>query len=100
MPELSHDIARHLPFLRRYARALTGSQERGDRYVHVCLETLLQEPQRIAPDRDVRLQLFALFHDVWAVVSRLRPRRKATAMSNAGAETGCRKALPRCLQSS
>ena len=76
MPELSHDIARHLPFLRRYARALTGSQERGDRYVHVCLETLLQEPQRIAPDRNVRLQLFALFHDVWAVVQSVAPEEE------------------------
>ena len=64
----SQVVAEYLPLLRRYARALTGSQERGVRYVHVCLETLLQEPQRIAPDRDVRLQLFALFHDVWAVV--------------------------------
>jgi len=77
MVEVSHDIARQLPFLRRYARALTGSQERGDRYVHICLETLLEEPERISPDRDVRLQLFALFHDIWAVVQSVAPEENS-----------------------
>jgi DNA-directed RNA polymerase specialized sigma24 family protein/CheY-like chemotaxis protein len=73
MSDLSHEIARHLPFLRRYARALTGSQERGDRYVRVCLETLLQEPERIRSDEDPRLQLYSVFHDVWAVVQSVAP---------------------------
>jgi DNA-directed RNA polymerase specialized sigma24 family protein len=73
MTDLSHEIARYLPFLRRYARALTGSQERGDRYVRVCLETLLEEPERIQPDLDARLQLYAVFHDVWAVVQSVAP---------------------------
>ena len=73
MTDLSHEIARHLPFLRRYARALTGSQERGDRYVRVCLETLLEEPERIRPDDDPRLQLYSVFHDVWAVVQSVAP---------------------------
>src|SRR5215475_11442881 len=77
MAEVSDDVARHLPFLRRYARALTGSQERGDRYVHICLETLLEEPERISPDRDVRLQLFALFHDIWAVVQSVAPEENS-----------------------
>ena len=73
MNDLSHEIARHLPFLRRYARALTGSQERGDRYVRVCLETILEEPGRIVPDEDPRLQLYSVFHDVWAVVQSVAP---------------------------
>jgi DNA-directed RNA polymerase specialized sigma24 family protein/CheY-like chemotaxis protein len=73
MNDFSHEIARHLPFLRRYARALTGSQERGDRYVRVCLETLLAEPERIRPEEDARLQLFSVFHDVWAVVQSAVP---------------------------
>jgi DNA-directed RNA polymerase specialized sigma24 family protein len=68
MTDLSHEIARHLPFLRRYARALTGSQRRGDRYVRVCLETILAEPRRITAESDVRRQLYAVFHDVWTVV--------------------------------
>jgi CheY-like chemotaxis protein/DNA-directed RNA polymerase specialized sigma24 family protein len=59
------EIVRNLTYLRRYARALTGSQKSGDGLVRACLETLVQEPDRIAADGDVRLQLFRLFHQVW-----------------------------------
>jgi CheY-like chemotaxis protein len=64
MGDLSVETARRLPYLRRYARALTGSQERGDHIIRTCLELLVREPQRIAPDGDVRLQLYALFHEI------------------------------------
>jgi len=37
-------VAEHLPLLRRYARALTGSQQSGDAYVAAMLEALLQDP--------------------------------------------------------
>jgi len=30
----------HLPFLRRYARALTGTQQSGDAYILASLEAL------------------------------------------------------------
>ena len=33
-------VAEHLPLLRRYARALTGSQASGDAYVAAMLEAL------------------------------------------------------------
>ncbi len=64
-PEL---IVNELPYLRRYARALTGSQQRGDRYVRVCLETLLAEPGRLGSEEDLRTGLFRIFHDVWRTV--------------------------------
>ena len=35
---LGQQLAPHLPFLRRYGRALTGSQTHGDRYVRATLE--------------------------------------------------------------
>ena len=37
-------VAEYLPLLRRYARALTGSQQSGDAYVAAMLEALLQDP--------------------------------------------------------
>src|SRR4026208_1928468 len=37
---LAHAIAEHLPYLRRYARALCGTQKSGDAYVRACLETI------------------------------------------------------------
>ena len=36
----SQSVKDHLPVLRRYARALTGSQESGDSYVAAALEAL------------------------------------------------------------
>jgi CheY-like chemotaxis protein len=59
----------HLPLLRRYARALTGSQRSGDAYVRLTLETLLAEPGHLVGSyepSDVRpkLALFRLFHSV------------------------------------
>ncbi len=66
MTDLSQKIIRHVPFLRRYARALMGTQERGDRYVKSCLEELLEDPERIEADVPLRLQLFKLFHEALA----------------------------------
>ena len=40
----SQIVAEHLPLLRRYARALTGTQASGDAYVGAMLEALLQDP--------------------------------------------------------
>ena len=37
-------VTQHLPFLRRYARALTGSQQSGDVYVTTALEALIADP--------------------------------------------------------
>lgn len=68
MSEASAEIVKQLPYLRRYARALLGSQDRGDEYVRVALETYLAEPERISERAELHLQLFALFHDIWTVI--------------------------------
>ncbi len=65
MADISQEIVRNLPYLRRYARALTGSQSTGDSFVRISLETLLQEPERVSDVTDVRRQLFELFHQAW-----------------------------------
>ena len=36
-------VTTNLPFLRRYARALTGSQDTGDRYAAATLEAILED---------------------------------------------------------
>ena len=41
----SQAVAQHLPFLRRYARALSGSQSSGDAYVAATLEAVIQDPK-------------------------------------------------------
>ena len=76
MDRLSQELVKWIPYLRRYARALTGSQQRGDRYVRVCLEALLQEPHRLRTGGDMKLQLFTTFHDVWRIVDAAIPENK------------------------
>lgn len=65
MADNSDEIISNIRYLRRYARALVGSQQVGDQYVRVCLETLLAEPDRLPAGSDVRLGLFRLFHQAW-----------------------------------
>jgi len=58
-------IAAHIPFLRRYARALTGSQSVGDAYAAAVLEALIASPDTVpGPDR-ARMELFRMFHAIW-----------------------------------
>ena len=54
-----------LPYLRRYARALTGSQSRGDEAVRHVLQALLAAPAQFDRDKPPRADLFRLFHHVW-----------------------------------
>lgn len=58
-------IAAELPFLRRYARALTGSQESGDRYAAATLEAILADRSVLDGDLGPRLALFRAFQTVW-----------------------------------
>jgi CheY-like chemotaxis protein/DNA-directed RNA polymerase specialized sigma24 family protein len=55
-------LVQRLPHLRRYARALTGSQQIGDDYVRGCLETLVQEPELLRQEGDIGVTLFKVFH--------------------------------------
>ena len=56
----------HLPYLRRYARALTGSQNSGDAYVRALLEALLEGNVKLTEGVPARLGLYRLFHDLWS----------------------------------
>jgi len=85
---VSHDIVRLLPYLRRYARALTGSQSTGDEYVRLCLEAILAEPARIKNAADLRVELFAVFHDAWDIVDSAIPEAEGGAE-----ETGINRQL-------
>lgn len=62
-------VAEHLPLLRRYARALTGSQASGDAYVAAMLEALLQDPSLLNEKLGPRVGLFQLFTKIWNSVS-------------------------------
>lgn len=59
-------IGPYLPFLRRYARALTGSQRSGDNYVRVLLEALLDGDVTLDKELSSRVALYRLFHEIWS----------------------------------
>jgi DNA-directed RNA polymerase specialized sigma24 family protein len=61
----SQAIAQHLPFLRRYARALTGSQHSGDAYVTAALETLIEDRNVLEDAKSPRVALYRLFTKIW-----------------------------------
>lgn len=63
---LRNTMGPYLPYLRRYGRALTGSQRTGDAFVRAALEALLQAPDQIEPARPARVELFRLFHAFWS----------------------------------
>ncbi|WP_174274007.1 response regulator [Sphingomonas bacterium] len=63
---LGQDLAPHLPFLRRYARALTGTQQHGDAYVRATLEAIVAAQQDFPRDVDVRLGLYRTFQRIWS----------------------------------
>jgi CheY-like chemotaxis protein len=62
---LVQSFAPHLPFLRRYARALTGSQASGDAYIRASLQALADDPEQIDRDADARTALYRFFHVIW-----------------------------------
>ncbi len=59
-------LAPHLPYVRRYARALTGDQSTGDNYVRVALEALAAGEQQLSQDMTPRVALYHVFHTIWA----------------------------------
>lgn len=62
MNGLREEAAATLPYLRRYARALTGSQQHGDQWVRMCVEVLVQQPELLSSKATTAADIFTLFH--------------------------------------
>lgn len=58
---LSTRIAPHLPYLRRFARAVTGSQNSGDAYVAAMLEALIADVSIFPKTTSDRISVYHLF---------------------------------------
>jgi DNA-directed RNA polymerase specialized sigma24 family protein len=66
---ISQTVAQHLPYLRRYARALSGNQASGDAYVAATLEALIQDPKVLDSSASTRISLYKLFTKIWNSVA-------------------------------
>lgn len=62
---LRERVAKELPYLRRYARALTGSQTLGDGAVRELLEAVIADPNLLGEEGGSRLAMFRVFHRIW-----------------------------------
>ena len=58
-------LAPHLPYVRRYARALTGDQTTGDHYVRVALEAVAAGDRVLEESLTPRVALYHVFHAIW-----------------------------------
>ena len=59
-------LAPHLPYVRRYARALTGDQAAGDAYVRAALEALAAGEAALPPNLTPRVALYRVFQQIWS----------------------------------
>ncbi len=85
-------LAQELPRLRRYARALTGSQASGDAYVASALEALLEEPEALDQASSPRLALYRMFTAIWNSLD--VNRRPSIAEADGGPERHLTRITP------
>jgi CheY-like chemotaxis protein len=80
---IAAEIAPHLPYLRRFARALNGTQAGGDSYVVATLEALVADPSSFPRDVPARIALYRTFLQLWSSM-----RVNMTAAQGGGARQG------------
>ena len=91
---LGQAIAPYLPYLRRYGRAISGSQQSGDALVAGLLETLVANPGAVDPSGDLRIQLYRMVHDNFGLMA-----GQSAAEENAPAEVAIADARLRRIPS-
>lgn len=85
-------VGPHLPYVRRYARALTGDQKTGDAYVRVTLEALASGDRSLDAKLSPRVALYRIFHAIWGATG-AQLEADVDAAANDGAEDAARKLL-------
>ena len=76
-------LAPHLPFLRRFARVLLGSQTAGDAYASATLEAIIADNSILSPDLDPRAALYRVFVRIWQSVANNSGQASDPALSEA-----------------
>ena len=62
---LSDQIGELLPYLRRFARAMTGSRQSGDRFAAAALEAILAD-RSVLDGADVKTGVFRALYRIWS----------------------------------
>ena len=74
---LSATIAPHLPFLRRFSRAVSGSQESGDALVAAMLEAIIADVDIFPEASSDRIALYKIFAKLFTSVAIRVPQEQA-----------------------
>ncbi|MEM9223838.1 MAG: response regulator [Pseudomonadota bacterium] len=91
---LAQTIAPHIPYLRRFARSLTGSQPSGDAYVEAVLQALVADPKLFESSLPARVAIYRILVKVWDSVS----VNKAVAERQSAFEKRLDAMVPRARQ--
>ncbi|NNK15921.1 MAG: response regulator [Sulfitobacter sp.] len=62
---ISDQLGANIPYLRRFSRAMTGSQQSGDTFAAATLEAILAD-RSILDGHDVKTGLFKVLYGIWA----------------------------------
>jgi CheY-like chemotaxis protein len=83
---ISRDISAHIPYLRRFARALVGNREGGDAHVLATLEAIVAQPGKLREHEDLRIALYRIFLKIWSAAPINAHTDPASAELEDGAE--------------
>jgi CheY-like chemotaxis protein len=94
---LSATIAPHLPFLRRFSRAVSGSQESGDALVAAMLEAIIADVDIYPQASNDRIALYKIFAKLFTSVAIRVPQDEAQSAweQRAAANLNALAPLPR-----
>jgi CheY-like chemotaxis protein len=95
---IAKEIAPHLPYLRRFARALSGTQASGDAYVVAMLEALVLDASSFPRDVGPRIGLYRTFLKLWSSVSFNTVASGAVEIDRSSAERNLEALTPRPRQ--
>lgn len=80
---IAREIAPQLSYLRRFARALSGSQTSGDAYVAATLEALIADPTQFSRELPARIALYKVFIRLWSSSNDLSHRSMPQGLESA-----------------
>lgn len=95
---LSATIAPHLPFLRRFSRAVSGSQSSGDALVAAMLEALIADTSMFPQATNERIALYKIFARLFTSISIRVPQETPPSMWEQRASANLNALAPRPRQ--
>jgi DNA-directed RNA polymerase specialized sigma24 family protein len=95
---LSATIAPHLPFLRRFSRAVSGSQSSGDALVAAMLEALIADTSIFPQASSDRIALYKLFAKLFTSIAIRVPQEAPTSIWEQRAAANLTALAPRPRQ--